>query len=157
MSGYFTQQIVVSLLARTDALFVPSRGPMANRHRVVTQRRARFRSRGLPWSSDAVMSGLDETGRKQVERDLDDLVGRGIATSFGKGLKTLGVRLTDEGDDLHESTVRPMPTHAEDLRERSKQRAARAERLAGELAEVEKLYAQLDVRIKPLRERLLEP
>jgi hypothetical protein len=62
-------------------------------------RRSVFTQAGIPWSSENVQRGLDETGRKQVQRALDDLVGRNRVISFQPNtVKTLGVRLTGQGD-----------------------------------------------------------
>ncbi len=49
--------------------------------------------------AEKAMPGLDETGRKQVQRALEDLVGQGLVDALRpKGAKTVGVRLTDAGE-----------------------------------------------------------
>jgi hypothetical protein len=93
-------QIMLSILAATDAVFIPDRDPGARpRHAVICERRWALAKAGIPWSSEKVQRGLDETGRKQVQRALDDLVGRNRVVSFQPhAAKTLGVRLTNTGD-----------------------------------------------------------
>jgi hypothetical protein len=93
-------QIMLSILASTDAVFIPDRDPCTpRRHAAVCDRRLLFTQVGIPWSSENVQRGLDETGRKQVQRALDELAGRNRVISFQPNtVKTLGVRLTEQGD-----------------------------------------------------------
>jgi len=95
-----TQHIAVTLLAATDALFIPDRDPSARpRHQALGERRRAFPDAGIPWASERVAPGLDEAGRKEVQRALEDLVGQGVVETFRpNGAKTLGARLTDKGD-----------------------------------------------------------
>ena len=95
-----SDQIMLSILAATDAVFIPDRDPKARpRHVVIYEHRWAFVKAGIPWSSEKVQPGLDETGRKQVQRALDDLVRQDRVVSFQPhAAKTLGVRLTEEGD-----------------------------------------------------------
>lgn len=93
-------QVLLAVLAATDAVFLPDRDPLARpRHAVIGERRAAFQYSGVPWSSERVVPGLDETGRKQVQRVLDRLTLDGqLVTYQPKGAKTLGMRLSDAGD-----------------------------------------------------------
>lgn len=93
-------QILLALLAATDAVFIPDRDPLARqRHAVIHERRKMFRHGGVPWASERVLPGLDDTGRKQVQRLLDELALAGLVLTFQpKGAKTLGARLSDAGD-----------------------------------------------------------
>ena len=55
MSGnpQLLDRIEVTILAATDAVFIPDRDPNANpRHQVISERRRTFPDRGSPWSSD---------------------------------------------------------------------------------------------------------
>ena len=93
-------QILLAILAATDAIFIPDRDPLARpRHAVIFERRQSFRHSGVPWASERVLPGLDDTGRKQVQRMLDELSLAGLVLPFQpKGAKTLGVRLSESGD-----------------------------------------------------------
>jgi hypothetical protein len=95
-----SDEILLAILAATDAVFIPDRDPLAHRrHAVIYERRQAFRHSGVPWASERVVPGLDDTGRKQVQRMLDDLALAGLVLTFQpKGAKTLGVRLSDTGD-----------------------------------------------------------
>lgn len=95
-----TNDILLAILAATDAVFIPDRDPMDfNRHVVIYERRRDFPDAGIPWASEKAMPGLDETGRKQVQRALEDLVGQGLVDALRpKGAKTVGVKLTDAGE-----------------------------------------------------------
>jgi len=88
---------LIAILAATDAVFIPDRDPLASpRHTVIWERR---RTAAVPWASEKVLPGLDDAGRKQVQRGLDELVARGwVATVEPNASKTLAVRLTDAGD-----------------------------------------------------------
>ena len=95
-----SDQILVSILAATDAIFIPDRDPMMwPRHAVIYERRRNFTNAGVPWASERVLPGLDEAGRKQIQRLLDELALSGMVLTFQpKGAKTLGVRLSETGD-----------------------------------------------------------
>ena len=87
---------LVAILAATDAVFIPSRDPRSLRHRIICERRS---AAGIPWASERVLPGLDETARKQVQRALDELTVRNwVVTIQPIATKTLAVRLTDAGD-----------------------------------------------------------
>ena len=94
------EQILLAVLAATDAVFLPDRDPLAHpRHAVIYERRRAFVHGGVPWASERVLPGLDDTGRKQVQRMLDALALEGLVLTYQpKGAKTLGVRLADSGD-----------------------------------------------------------
>ena len=93
-------QILIAILAATDAIFLPDRAPQSSpRHQVICERRANFPTHGVPWASEKAGHGLDEAGRKQAQRALEGLVARGLAhTVQPKMAKTLGVKLTELGD-----------------------------------------------------------
>jgi hypothetical protein len=96
----FADEILFAVLAATDAVFVPDRDPTAHsRHVVIYERRRDFPHFGIPWASEKVLPGLDDAGRKQVQRSLEHLAAIGmVETIQPKAVKTLGVRLTDAGD-----------------------------------------------------------
>ncbi len=95
-----TDDILLAILAASDAVFIPDRDPMdCSRHAVLYERRRDFPDMGVPWASEKAMPGLDESGRKQVQRALEDLVGQGLVDALRpKGAKTVGVKLTDAGE-----------------------------------------------------------
>ena len=111
-----SDQIVLAVLASTDAVFLPDRDPSARpRHAVISTRRWSFSNAGVPWSSEKVISGLDEAGRKQVQRALDELVARDHVVSFQpQASKTLGVQLSDAGD-RYARALAGLPDVAESL------------------------------------------
>lgn len=93
-------QILLAILAATDAVFIPDRDPLAHpRHAVIYERRKAFAYSGIPWASERVLPGLDDTGRKQVQRMLDELAIAGLVQTFQpKGAKTLGASLSAAGE-----------------------------------------------------------
>jgi hypothetical protein len=93
-------QILLAVLAATDAVFLPDRDPLAHpRHAVIHERRQALVHGGVPWASERVLPGLDDAARKQVQRSLDELALNGLVLTYQpKGAKTLGVRLSDAGD-----------------------------------------------------------
>jgi len=93
-------QILVAILAATDAVFLPDRSPISSpRHQVICERRKYFPTHGVPWASEKAGPGLDEAGRKQAQRALEGLVAHGLVhTVQPKLAKTLGVKLTEVGD-----------------------------------------------------------
>lgn len=96
-----SDQILLAILAATDAVFIPDRDPLARpRHAVIYERRKAFAQSGVPWASEKVLPGLDEAARKQVQRMLDELALEGQVLTFQpKAAKTLGVHLSDTGDE----------------------------------------------------------
>ena len=93
-------QTLVTVLAATDAVFIPDRDPTTRpRHQVICERRWSFPKRGIPWASEKVVPGADDSLRKRIQRALEDLIGEGLVEAFQPKLtKTLGVRLTEQGD-----------------------------------------------------------
>jgi hypothetical protein len=112
----FADEILSAVLAATDAVFVPDRDPTAHgRHVVIYKRRRDFPHFGIPWASEKVLPGLDDTGRKQVQRSLEHLAVIGmVETIQPKAVKTLGVRLTDAGD-AHVRALAGLPTLSDAL------------------------------------------
>lgn len=91
--------VLISILAATDAIFIPDRDPRHPvRHVALYERRRDFPMRGVSWGSDRVLPGLGAAGRKQVQRVVEHAIGKGLVHAFKPRTKTLGVRLTDEGD-----------------------------------------------------------
>ena len=93
--------ILVTILAATDAVFLPDRDPLLRpRHAVIYERRRDFAHSGVPWTSEMVLPGMDDAGRKRVQRALEELALDGQVVTFQpKGAKTLGVRLSDVGEE----------------------------------------------------------
>lgn len=93
--------ILVTILAATDAVFIPDRDPLhRNRRRVLYERTRDYPARGVPWESERALPELDEAGRKRAQRALEGLVARGLVVACRAGGKTAGVRLTDAGEAL---------------------------------------------------------
>ena len=93
-----TSGLLIRLLAETDALYLPFRDPTATWWAFGWTMRRHYPTRGLPWRSHE-RSG--SAAAKATERKLKDLVDAGsIKTLRPRGIKTLCVRLTDEGDQL---------------------------------------------------------
>lgn len=92
--------ILLSILVATDAIFIPDRDPRDHvRHVVLYERRRDFPLRGVPWGSEMVAPGLGDAGRKEVQRTLETLAAQGLVESFRPhGVKTLGVKLTDRSE-----------------------------------------------------------
>jgi hypothetical protein len=95
-----TDEILLAILAATDAVFVPDRDPRDfRRHTVLYERRRDYPNAGVPWASEKVLPGLDEAGRKRAQRALEELVAQGMVEARRpKGAKTHGVKLTDAGE-----------------------------------------------------------
>jgi hypothetical protein len=95
-----SDQILLAILAATDAIFIPDRDPLARpRHAVIYERRKAYFQGGIPWASERVLPGVDETGRKQIQRLLDELALKGMVLTYQpQAAKTLGVRLSDVGE-----------------------------------------------------------
>lgn len=112
----FADEILFAVLAATDAVFIPDRDPTARpRCVVIYERRRDFPHFGVPWASEKVLPGLDDAGRKQVQRSLEHLAAIGmVETVQPKAVKTLGVRLTDAGD-AHVRALAGLPTLADAL------------------------------------------
>lgn len=82
------EQLLVRLVAESDALHEPIRDSAAPSWSATHQLRAGYESRGLPWRAG---------GSKEVERDLTALVVAGFAVRRRGRSKTIGVRLTRAG------------------------------------------------------------
>jgi hypothetical protein len=112
----YSDRILLGLLAATDAVFIPDRDPLSRkRHAVLWERRKYFRQRGLPWSSEAVEGASDEAVRKRVQREIDRLKGARFVHAYRpQGSKTVGLRLTDAGDQ-YTRALAGLPTLASSL------------------------------------------
>lgn len=107
--------VLISILAATDAIFIPDRDPRHPvRHVALYERRRDFPMRGVSWGSDRVLPGLGAAGRKQVQRVVEQAIAKGLVLAFKPRTKTLGVRLTDEGDTRARALV-GLPRFAEAL------------------------------------------
>jgi hypothetical protein len=91
------KRILLGILADTDSVFMPNRNWTGHRGAVLYERRRDYATAGVPWKSDA----LDEAGRKAAQRELEALADAGLVKTFRpKRVKTLGVKLADEGEAL---------------------------------------------------------
>jgi hypothetical protein len=107
--------VLISILAATDAIFIPDRDPCHPvKHVALYERRRDFPMRGVPWGSDRVLPGLGAAGRKQVQRVVEQAIGKGLVHAFKPRAKTLGVRLTDEGD-ARARAIAGLPGYADAL------------------------------------------
>lgn len=94
MSGI--EELLIRLLAETDAAFCPMRLWSRPIPSVIYERRRDFHAFGLPWRS----GGSDEPERRRLSRTLQALVDARLAVAHRpRGLKTLFSRLTDGGDE----------------------------------------------------------
>lgn len=92
--------ILISLLAATDAAWLPSReshGVKINsRVTSVYEARKRFREAGVPWAS----GGTSDAERKEIQRALEDLKESGdVIATKPNGSKTLFAKLSDDAYD----------------------------------------------------------
>ncbi len=105
-------EILVRVLAKTDALYAPDRGGLPDRHSHLAanlaQHRRRYVARGVPWASEAA----GDVHRKESQRTLDDLVLQNALVADRQAGRTIGVRLTDQADAYTRSLV-ALPTLAE--------------------------------------------
>jgi hypothetical protein len=89
-------EILLTLLARTDATFWPTRNFAVPGTGLFYERRRDYLTHGLPWSSKG---GTDEQARKSSQRELDGLAKNGLVQTFGPRGRTRGERLTAAADD----------------------------------------------------------
>lgn len=94
------ETIMVSLLAATDSVWLPSRESHGGQiNPVVTnvfELRSQFRESGVPWAS----RGTNNAEQKTMQRALEDLTRDGSVTvARPLGTKTLAVRMTDAAYD----------------------------------------------------------
>jgi hypothetical protein len=91
------EQVLLTILAATDAAWLPMRTwtPPVPANTYFARRD--FSRQGVPWVSGAA----SEADRKEAQRLVETLAGQGVVQLFRpRRLKTLGVRLTDEGEGL---------------------------------------------------------
>lgn len=93
-------EILVKLLAATDATWVPIRRFLPHRASSTWQARQRFLSAGVPHAH----AGSDDAGHKTSERQLKSLASDGLVVVRGQ-TRALSAKLTDEGEALARSTV----------------------------------------------------
>jgi hypothetical protein len=83
-----TEAIAVEALGQLEALNLPLRDPRASYWPAVWTLRERYPLAGLPWRGGA---------SRERERDLDAAVESGLVERRKARMKTIGLRLTDEG------------------------------------------------------------
>jgi len=89
------EEILLDVLALTDAVWLPMRTWAQPAPANVYFARRDFARTGVPWRSGA--SG--EAERKEAQRLLERMAARGLVLLFRpRGFKTLGARLTEEGE-----------------------------------------------------------
>jgi hypothetical protein len=89
-------EILLTILAKTDAAFWPIRNHDCPGRVLFYERRWGFLTAGLPWASGAA----SDAGRKAAQRDLEKLAAPGkVLTYKPRGVRTLGVRLSEKADD----------------------------------------------------------
>lgn len=94
-------QVLVAVLAVTDAISRPVRSFDGWRAAVVAERRGLHREAGVAWSSAAFALGSDVGDRKSAQRLLADLKLDGLlVASNPSGLRTVAIKLTPEGDAM---------------------------------------------------------
>jgi hypothetical protein len=90
--------VLIDLLADTDALFRPGRfyGMPDNAMRNLWQRRREYVNAGMRWASGEAT----EAGRKESQRDLEQLADDGLVSLHRHQGRTQAVRLTEQGDQM---------------------------------------------------------
>lgn len=89
------QTILLELVAAVDAIYRPFRGPwLTDVPAVLGECRRDYPIAGLPWLSGE----STEAGRKQAQRDLEELADEGLADVIRAKGRAVGVRLTELGD-----------------------------------------------------------
>lgn len=102
---------LLTILARTDAIFWPIRKHDVPGHVLFCERRWGFPMAGVPWASGALTEGT----RKIAQRELEDLASAKLVVTFKpRAARTLGVKLTDEADDALRRRI-GMATYADAL------------------------------------------
>lgn len=89
------EKILMTILAKTDAVFWPIRNHNISGRVLFYERRREFMECGLPWASGET----SEAGRKAAQRDLEALASAGKVLVFKGRERTLGVRLSEKADD----------------------------------------------------------
>lgn len=90
-------RILVTILAETDAVWLPNRKSRRPRPANVYIARRDYAAAGVPWGSNEP----SEAGRKAAQRELEALADAELVrVSRPKRMRALGVKLTDAGDVL---------------------------------------------------------
>ena len=91
-------QVLVSVLAATDALWLPNRHP-GNRERdaTVNLRRRDFPKYGVPWNSSKIIPGANEAARKEIQREVETQATYGLLVQARRAERTQALRLTERG------------------------------------------------------------
>lgn len=107
------QKALVTILASTDAVWLPPRGIPADSaiHVVYDEARSTYRDAGAPWRPDLVESRT-VGGRKRAERLLSEALDDGYATAEGATSRRLAAKLTRRGEALAR-WLAVLPMHAE--------------------------------------------
>ena len=89
------ENILISLLARQDAVFAAIHDPDGNRNAVTTCLRCDYHRRGLPYIGET-----DQADRKRAERALAGIAANGLVEVFRSsgGARAVAIRLTEAGD-----------------------------------------------------------
>jgi len=91
-----TNNLLVAILAKVDAVFQPLRTWEGKLPAVLHERRWDYLAgHGIPWHA----TGADEAERKKHQRLLGDLADAGLITIIRSKAKTMRVALTDRGDE----------------------------------------------------------
>jgi hypothetical protein len=89
------ESILARLLANADAVWLPTRDFLGDRYSAVCLARRGYKTAGLPWHS----AGVDDAARREARQVVEDLTREGLAKAFRpRAMKTLQIRLTDQGD-----------------------------------------------------------
>lgn len=91
-------ELLVQILAQTDALFTPYRQPRDAAWAHIWLARWQYAKTGIAWRA-----GGNQTARKSVQRLLQRLRSAGLVQTFTAGGRTYGVRLTMQGQHVARS------------------------------------------------------
>ncbi len=94
--------ILASILAASDAVWVPNRSwESARRCTLIYERRRDFPATGIIWNSDMVGGSPDAAERTRIGRELQSCAADGMVGVFKpKWARASSVRLTERGDDM---------------------------------------------------------
>lgn len=95
-----TSDILIQILARTDAAWSPYRRSDSASRGTVTVLRQRYPDSGVAWTPPKTFQAAD---RKRFQRQIDDAIGEGLVTVHsppGQSVKTTSVKLTTRGETI---------------------------------------------------------
>lgn len=90
-------RILASLVAISDAIWLPDRSTSQRRRTIAYERQRDFQAHGVLWNS-ARIGAASEAARKRVQKRVACLAERGLLEIHRPRVRTLAVKLTEAGD-----------------------------------------------------------